>query len=268
MNDKIAESSSFSIPADELRRLVAAVSQPGFGDAVLAFVSRPGPIRNFGTFHCSVGARPSLALTLWAGAIDSYWFKRNASHIAQTPEVAAYVLRLVADCPDGGERLDRHRPEPGDGLFPMYRRAGLLERCAVTSRRRSGSFHSFFLRSEADGPIPETAWPALVARLTLAQELIILRHRLAGSEAFRHMAGTSLSSLRERGAEPFNALSAREAQVCDAVVEGLSVTGTALRLGIGEATVRTLRRRGYRKLGVTSAVELASIVTKDFQRTG
>jgi len=259
-----------ALPTDEVQGLVRAVTSPDFGEAVLAFVSRAGPIRNFGTFHCPPirreGARPVLVLTLWAGAIGSYWFKRNAAHIAQTPEVAALVLNLIRACPEGGTRLDRHHPRPGDGLYPMYRRAGLLERCSVTTRRSAGAFHSFFLRSQADGPIPAPDWPDFAARLSVAQELIILRHRLAGSEASRHMAGTSISSLRERGAEPFAGLAPREAQVCDAIIEGLTVAGTASKLGVSETTVRTLRQRSYRKLSVASALELTAIVAKDAQR--
>jgi len=264
MDDKRSPDSGSVLPTEDILRLIRGIAAPHFGATVLAFVSAAGPIRNFGTFHTRTAkVRDPLTLTLWAGPIGSYWFKRNASHIAATPEVAKFVLQYIEKCDLDGERLDRYRPTVGDPLYEMYRRSRLIERCSVTTRTKAGDFHTFFLRSEDDGPISDAEWLCFQSRLRIAQELVILRHRLAGSEAFRHMAGTSLSSLRERGAEPFVFLSARESDVCDAVIDGLSVTGTALRLGVSEATVRTLRQRAYRKLRINSAVELATIIVKD-----
>ena len=52
----------------------------------------------------------------------------------------------------------------------------------------------------------------------------------------------------------------REAQVCDLIVKGISVAGSALELGVSENTIRTLRRRAYRKLGLTSATQVVALV--------
>ena len=63
--------------------------------------------------------------------------------------------------------------------------------------------------------------------------------------------------------EPFVTLSPREAEVSDQAVRGVSVAGTALALGVSENSVRTLRKRAWRKLGVGSATQLAALVLSD-----
>ena len=39
-----------------------------------------------------------------------------------------------------------------------------------------------------------------------------------------------------------------------------AVAGSALELGVSENTIRTLRRRAYRKLGLTSATQVVALV--------
>lgn len=51
-------------------------------------------------------------------------------------------------------------------------------------------------------------------------------------------------------------LSAREREVCARVIYGMSTTGIALDLEIGEETVSTYRKRAYQRLGISSQREL------------
>ena len=81
-----------------------------------------------------------------------------------------------------------------------------------------------------------------------------------GSEAFHFAPRASATALRERNVAGFASLSMREAQVCDLIVKGISVAGSALELGVSENTIRTLRRRAYRKLGLTSATQVVALV--------
>ncbi|MEY8838417.1 helix-turn-helix transcriptional regulator, partial [Cribrihabitans sp. XS_ASV171] len=121
----------------------------------------------------------------------------------------------------------------------------------------------FYLRGAASGWIAPEEFARLRGVLPLAHELIGLRHRIVGSEAFHYTARSSASGLRERGAGLFADLSAREAEVCDHVVRGVGVSGTALAMGISENTVRTLRRRAYRKLAIHSAAQLVALAMQD-----
>lgn len=51
-------------------------------------------------------------------------------------------------------------------------------------------------------------------------------------------------------------LSLRERSVCARIIYGMSSTGIALDLGIGEESVKTYRKRAYLRLGIGSAFEL------------
>jgi DNA-binding NarL/FixJ family response regulator len=99
--------------------------------------------------------------------------------------------------------------------------------------------------------------------LPLAHELINLRHRIVGSEAYSLLPTASVSGLRARGIASFLKLTPRETDVCDCLVKGLTVKGTALHLNLAETSVRTLRQRAYRKLNIVSAYELLAMLAKE-----
>jgi DNA-binding CsgD family transcriptional regulator len=52
----------------------------------------------------------------------------------------------------------------------------------------------------------------------------------------------------------------RERQVCARTIVGMSAEGAALDLGISVASVLTYRQRGYRRVNVSNAMQLASLV--------
>ncbi|MDA7551600.1 hypothetical protein N8760_07280 [Rhodobacteraceae bacterium] len=58
-----------------------------------------------------------------------------------------------------------------------------------------------------------------------------------GSELFHFQARAKISSLRERGISGFNSLPKREAEVGDCIINGMSVSGTALELGVKDSTI-------------------------------
>ncbi len=159
--------------------------------------------------------------------------------------------------------IERWHPGKDDTRRSIFERAGVIERVALFSRDGKTGFQSFYLRSVNAGWLSDAEYDGLCRTLPLVHALIGLRQRLVGSEHFQFVAGTSASSLRERNAPGFVELSPREAEVCDCLIEGKTVAGTALDLSISEATVRTLRRRAYRKLGVGSATALMALIVND-----
>ena len=244
-------------------KLVASVSTEGFGKALLTYVSSAAAIRDFGTFYFADLAHPRPVLSVWSGKISDYWFRNNAADILGSPTIQEEILQRIAQAPPDGVHFEWWAPPEGDFRHDMYRRAGVLERIAVASRRGRSGYQSFFLRSVTDGPLKPEEITGLKDVLPVAHELIGLRHHIVGSEAFHFTSGLSVSSLRERGVEAFEVLSRRESQVCDCIVRGLSVEGTAIELGVAASSVRTLRQRAYRKLGINSAGELMALIIND-----
>jgi DNA-binding CsgD family transcriptional regulator len=251
------------LPRDAAARLAAAVPGPDFGQHLLAHIRTAASIANFGAFYVSDMARPDPVLSVWSGEMSDYWFTRNARTILSNDLLRDDIVARVARAQAGGLAVERWHPPADDPRAPIYARDGVIERVTVSSRSGRAGFLSFYLRGAGAGWISEADFARLKQVLPLAHELIGLRHRIVGSEAFHFSARASASALRERNVARFGTLSPREAQVCDLIVRGVTVAGSALELGVSENTIRTLRRRAYRKLGTASALQLVALVLGD-----
>ncbi|MFC3614469.1 LuxR C-terminal-related transcriptional regulator [Lutimaribacter marinistellae] len=251
------------LPRDNVAALVAALPHPGFARALLGYVRRAADIASFGAFYVADIARADPVLSVHSGEMSAYWFNRNAQRILANDLARDDIMaRIHAAGPDG-LAIERWHPPQDDPRAPIYARDGVIERVTVSSRSGRTGFLSFYLRGAALGWLMPEEFDRLRGVLPLAHELIGLRHRIVGSEAFRATTRERASALRARGAGLFTDLSPREAEVCDHIANGVGVSGTALALGVSENTVRTLRRRAYRKLGVHSAQQLVALAMQD-----
>ena len=245
------------LPRDPAAALVATLPTDGFGAALLTHICQAAEIANFGAFLVPDLRDPQPVLSVWSGRMSDYWFNRNARKIASYDELRRDFSERILRAPPGGLVIDRWHPPADDPRAPIYHRDKVIERVSVASRTGRGGFVSFYLRADRLGWLSEADMAGLHRVLPLAHELIGLRHRLVGA------SGATATGLRERAVEPFTALSSREAEVCDHATRGVSVAGTALEMGIAENSVRTLRKRAWRKLGVGSATALAALVLSD-----
>ena len=245
---------AFPLPRDRLAVLVASVASDRFGPALLAHIRQAAEIANFGAFLVPDLRDPRPVLSVWSGQMSDYWFAVNARRITSHDALRRDFVDRIRRAPPGGLVIDRWHPPEDDPRAPIYARDRVIERVSVASRTGRGGFVSFYLRGDGAGWLTDAEMTALRATLPLAHELIGLRHRLVGAE------GATATGLRARAVAPFTRLSPREAEVCDHAARGVSVAGTALSLGVSENSVRTLRKRAWRKLGIGSATALAALV--------
>lgn len=260
MDDKLFQ---HSLPREDVAGLVASVQEPDFADRLMAFVREAAAVANLGAFYVADLSRPQPVLSIWSGEMSGYWFNRNARTILSHDLLQENIVARIRAAPSGGLWVQRWHPEPDDPLAPIYRRDGVIERLTVSSHDGRAGFLSFYLRGKDSGWFSVADIVRLRRVLPLAHDLIGLRHRIVGSEAFHFAGQASASALRERNVTGFARLSVREAEVCDHIIRGLGVAGTALELGVSENTVRTLRRRAYAKLGVNSATQIVALVLND-----
>jgi DNA-binding CsgD family transcriptional regulator len=257
MNDKFPPR---PLPRDDVAALTAAVVTPGFAQHLLRYLRAAAEIANFGAFYVADMSRPAPVLTIWAGEMSGYWFNRNASTILQNEDLMESILQRIRAAQGGELVIERWRPAPEDPISPIYARDQVIERVTVSSLSQRVGLQSFFLRGEKSGWFSDQEMQRLQEVLPLAHELIGLRHRIVGATGLTQVVNARASTLREQNAGAFGTLTPREAEVCDLGVQGLSVAGTALELGVSENTVRTLRRRAYGKLGVHSSTQIASLI--------
>lgn len=246
------------LPRDAIADLVATVPTDRFGAALLAHIREAAEIANFGAFYVPDLNRPDPVLSLWSGRMSDYWFNRNARTITSHDSLRRDFADRIRRAPSEGLVIDRWHPPADDPRAPIYARDRVIERVSVASRMGRGGFVSFYLRGAQSGWLSDEDVTRLRRVLPLAHDLIGLRHRIVGAAPLP--AARTATDLRARNLGRFATLTAREAEVCDHAARGLSVAGTALELGISENSVRTLRKRAYRRLGVGSATALTAMI--------
>ena len=250
------------LPRDRTARLAALVPEPGFGAALLASIREAADIVNFGAFYVSDLKRPEPVLSIWSGEMSDYWFRRNARTIASHHSLRQDFSDRIRRAPQGALVIDRWHPPADDPRAAIYARDQVIERVSVASRIGRGGLVSFYLRGVQAGWLSDTELARLRDVLPLAHELIGLRHRIVGPQPELPVE-RSFAALRADNVGAFAGLTAREAEICDLAARGVSVEGTALDLGISQNTVRTLRRRAYRRLQVATTTQLTRLLFSD-----
>ena len=242
-----------------LARLIVAAPKDAFGLAALRFLSNVSRIENFGAYHIADLAHPNPALSFWSGRISDYWFQRDADLILSSKTAYSHIITQIQNAPSKGVRLDRWRPKAGSKRNAIYERNGVVERVAVSSKDGRSGLRSFYLRSATDGCFNDDEYAALCNILPIVHSLIGLRHQVVGTARHGAIDGANATRLKNNNVGSFAELTQRETEICDLLLDGKSITASALQLGVSESTIRTLRQRAFRKLKVGSARELMAL---------
>jgi len=174
-------------------------------------------------------------------------------------------LQAVIDRHDDDGAVIRLTVEPSDIVVPAYRsmmtRSGVIERVSFLRKLgRAGWRCLTVVRRKQSGPFQEQEldWIGGYYRLLMP---LIDRHRALVGEVVEDRA-KRIQELEQRFAARFPALTPREREICARAAIGVSVEGAALDLGIATSSVLTYRKRAYRRLGISSAYELARLVLR------
>lgn len=131
----------------------------------------------------------------------------------------------------------------------------IRDRVVIAGGSRRGAYTMSILREGRGG-----FSAAEIARVGASAELLIsMLEKHADLTAARQpdVAGVISQLPRiEACMADLSPLTRREAEVCARILYGLSTTGIALDLGIGNETVKTFRKLAYRRLGIGSEREL------------
>lgn len=129
----------------------------------------------------------------------------------------------------------------------------MSDRLMVFGSRQRAGYCLSLVRSDRNGRFGDNAINHL-QKISSTLQSLIAKH----AEVLARQPARSLTSLEEIEINMLDdgRLSNREAQVCARVLYGISSTGIALDLKIGEETVKTYRSRAYQRLGIGSPREL------------
>jgi DNA-binding CsgD family transcriptional regulator len=242
--------------AEHLGSMVDVIGEGGFAERLVGFLHQC-----FGVDHCAVfrldGPRPRELVAVSIDGTDTahrqanlyieteLWRRDPTMSVARSPEIPSGVtiLRLNFSTLDYENLRNVIYPYIGDRLLlcgsSTVGRIGL----SVLRSRVKGSF-----ASESVLELQE------VGGLLLS---IIAKHATATWNRRKLVqAFTSLKVIETHIAAVQEHFPRREAQVCSRILYGMSTTGIALELGVGEETIMTYRKRIYERLQIGSQREL------------
>ncbi len=237
-------------------RLLGAIGTAGFGTVVRdSVMSLTAGARRIYLFEATARDDSSLQYFFGEPGLVELFPAYRRWFLRQDPVCEAY--QAAPSC--GDVALQRIRPPAI--ASPDFRRrifddAGIIERISVIQRGPDAWRVMNVARHASDGYFSDDELGALVGLACLALPMLSLnRQRHSGSSPL------TVAALEERFASQFDALTARERQVCARAAIGMSVEATAVDLGIARTSVLTYRQRAYQKLQVTSPFELCALVT-------
>jgi len=159
---------------------------------------------------------------------------------------AVFVLR-AKDIADPAYRSDIYEKNGLDGRISLIGRTG--------SAWRSVNFYKHIDRGAISyEDVDALASWAEVLFAAETRHVEIMQERKPSAAA--RSAVPTLNFLESLLTDFAPSLSPREAEVCARALQGATGEGTALSMNVSEATVATLRRRAYAKLGISNLNEL------------
>lgn len=239
-----------------LGELIAGIGANRFGAAAFALVRQA---INADHIVANYASETDMAIVFTEGLLP----KRIAHALSQRYLERYYLLdtSLQTFWEIGTGAPIALRFDPGLDASPAYNafffeRGGLCDKISVISTRQGRMVFCNLYRLNASGKFTDRDLreaQALALPLTAAMWLHVERSEQPGAEP-----ATDPARPDGKLARALESLSPRELQVCQRLLAGASNEGVALDLAITINSVRTLRKRVYKKLQVNSVADLFS----------
>lgn len=173
-------------------------------------------------------------------------------------------VQRVMETATPAQGLVQIRVEPRDIVAAGYRQkledAGILERVSWLQGGHHASHCMTVARKSRSGPFRKAELDLLGGFARLLMPLARRHQFLTGAAQMR--GPHAIPEIECRFGRRFPQLTLRERQACARAVVGMTAEGAALELGIALSSVLTYRKRAFRRLGVSSAGELAALIMR------
>lgn len=231
--------------------LIEAVGTPDFARTLSREVGMFLPVAQISAFYYD-GAQP---ITLFLERHD----RPELGQALSTAYVESYYQRDPLLAKAGERRAGAGEPvfrsiesiEDEDYAKDLFLRGNLSAKLAQIAPFRTGvSYVNLYFRR-----------PGEVGAANLSADFMRAMFDMLQKGLARHLDLTGLGAVSADNYEALlrtlaPALSERECRVCAHTLRGITAEGIGHELAISPETVRTYRKRAYRKLGVTSVAEL------------
>lgn len=239
--------------------LVRALGEPGFPLLLAEALDRrlAAPHLSVVAFDAALGSRLIAAESVGGGALA-----RAAGRIYQEAGFGRFDPNARAIAGGGaGEGPLVLRLKAGEIEEPGYRQRiydefGLTDRLSIVDQAQGRWFALNLYRTVALGPFGQGEISCFADLAPLVAALVGKHFALAPPPLWQTDPRPPVVLLEQRIGRIDPALTPRQIEVCARAVLGMTNEAIGLDLGIGAATVATLRRRAYARLGISSLNEL------------
>lgn len=231
--------------------LVGALGTPDFARRLLDGLRAELPADSWSAYR--LGAQPALLMSASIEAEDrtrACWSAYLSGPYRHDRSLTTHVTGGAGE--DAALRLchataSDMQPEHRARVYEAH---GMAERVSVVRPEHDGSLLALnFYRHQGRRPYADAALQSLgevaTAVVALVDKQLALR--------------TPPPSPRARLAARWPALTARELDVCERLLRGLSHDGVAADLGLSVTTVKTLRNRAFDRLGIHQRSQLFAL---------
>lgn len=138
----------------------------------------------------------------------------------------------------------------------LYGRTNVCDRMILSGRSEQGIIALVLLRTSDSGAFTNIDIDHVQSTCSILMSVAGKHIDITRDNPNLSSALTSLEQIETCLTITSAPLSKREAQVCARILYGMTSTGIAFELGIGEETAMTYRKRAYLRLGIASQREL------------
>jgi len=247
----------------QIVQLTKNVANDKFAEDVYSFLCQFADIAYFSVFIYRKNQMTESDLALYGGHISDYWMKANTINYKQYSQTKNEVVdkNLLSMLVEGQEKESFYHflpdENPNSKIYQIYSRSKILEKFYYLYFRCDQIFQFNLYRAEDKGSFNRVEIEKVKEVLPFLTHLACLRFQVCGVGDYQKRSRKSVvSQLKQQSVPGFAALSAREAQVCDLIIFGLTTEGISVELDVSISSVKTFRNRAYRKLNISSKSEL------------
>jgi LuxR family transcriptional regulator, activator of tox operons len=241
-----------------LGRLIEVVGTPRFEDEIFAAARGAFNCEHISALSVADAASPRILMSATNGSMSiphdvaekyviRYWdldpANRTPSSVARNQ---SFGLRIVAE-EDITDEHYRHE------CYTAYR---LIERVSIVRRSETNLYRLNFYAGGRYGRFVDSDINHIMGSADLLLALLV-KHDATGFEMNEERTAASFRA-RLRLVSP--KMPQREAEVCTAIMLGMTSDAIALKLGISVNTVLTYRKRAYGRLNISCQNELMRLI--------
>lgn len=253
--------------------MVAAIGTPGFADALFEAATSVVDVDHVNAF-CFDGDVAATTL-LTTGRIPAAPARNlGRAWVARYFRFDPNLGEILALQPGARERASlRALPFAADRIGSLryreffFERTGIRDKLSLVFADDARRYYLNLYRMRAGQPFVADDARALEAHAALLAAALSAHARSLGAAQpgegadVDRTCGAAPAAAGAPGAAPAR-LTARERDIRDRLLVGMSTEGVALDLGISPNTVKTLKKRLYGKLGVSSLNELHALALR------